>query len=319
MIKRKTKLILAAVLVFVVAVGAYGGIKFWNYKENNPKFCVVCHLMNPAYQAYMKSSHAGMSCHECHYLSLMGQQKLVMDVVFKNPKKVEDLGDKVIVPWSFCVKCHYKTDDKYPDAPKINASAFHQQHFFAQKIECQNCHGFIVQGIVHRFKPGPTFCVKCHPDRLVHGAGMENLACLNCHTDRTQNLAPDREKCLYCHGPAEIRKQLLKNPTMDVSNYQPQSALVEGAQKITYDPKSPMQFSCNKCHDPHSAATPSQAGCIKCHAGIMNLGKHGMHIQMMKMKCMDCHAPHVWKVTPADAKKKCTKCHQYQPPENFIS
>lgn len=310
---------MVAVFVFAVAVGAIGFVKFNEYKENNPKFCVVCHLMNPAYQAYIKSSHAGISCHACHYLSLAGQQKLMYDVVFKNPKHVESLKGKLVVPAKFCMKCHYQTNVKYPDAPKINASAFHQQHFFSQKIECEDCHGFIVRGIVHRFKPGPTFCVRCHPDRKVQGAGMESLACLNCHTDRTRNLLPDREKCLYCHGPAEVRQELLKNPTMDVTNYQPDGALINGAQKITYDPKGPMQFSCNKCHDPHSKGMPSQADCMKCHANIMSVGKHGMHIQMMKLKCMDCHIPHVWKVTPAEAKTKCTKCHQYEAPENFIS
>ena len=319
MINRKTKFIVAAVLVVAVAVGAYGFVKFNEYKESNPKFCVVCHLMNPAYQAYLKSSHAGISCHDCHFLSMAGQQKLMMDVVFKNPKEVEPLGDRVVVPWKFCVKCHYETNDKYPDAAKINTSTFHQRHFFAEQIQCQSCHGFIVNGIVHRFKPGPTFCLKCHPDRKVKGAGMENLACLNCHTDRTSNLLPDRKKCLFCHGPAEVREELLKNPTMDVKFFQPSGALINGAGKIEYAPNGPMRFGCNECHDPHNEAMPSQAVCMRCHGDIMKLGKHGMHIQMMKLKCMDCHTPHVWKVTPAEAKKKCTKCHQYEAPEKFVS
>ena len=331
---RKKILIVTAVLLVAVTAGIYGFARFDSYKENNPKFCVTCHIMAPAYHAYLKSKHAGLSCHDCHYLSLAGQQQLMFDVVFKGTDKVEPLGSKVIVPWKFCMECHFQTNKKHPDAVKINSSAFHQKHFFGQELQCQFCHGFIVHGEVHRFLPGPRFCLKCHPDRKVTAAGMEDLACLNCHTDRTTNLIPDKKKCLYCHGPAEVRKKLLEDPTMDVKFFQPDGTLINGAEQIKYDPKGSMQwgwFGCNICHDPHKEVMPSQTKCLVCHADIMSVGKHKLHIKMLNrignalhvkmhnLECIDCHTPHIWKITPADAKKKCIRCHEYEAPSKFIS
>ncbi len=311
----KSKLYLAAILLVVVAGGAFGGYKFWDYKENNPKFCVACHLMTPAYKAWSRSVHTGISCHKCHHLSLMDQNKLLVSFIFKNPTSVPPRHGETIVPWKLCVNCHYSTDEHYPNAPKINNSPMHQQHFFARQIQCTKCHGYIV----HHFRPQPRFCVRCHPGREVHGTGMKGLACLNCHTDRTLDLKPDRLKCLYCHGSDQTRQQLLKNPTIDVTHYQPSSALVRMATKIKWSPDSPMQFYCYQCHKPHGSLLPDRAVCMQCHPDILRTGKHQMHIQMMNMKCTDCHTPHTRRVTPAIARKKCTKCHEYRDPLKFIS
>ena len=64
-----------------------------------------------------------------------------------------------------------------------------------------------------------SWCLKCHEDKQVHGVGMEELACLNCHTDRTQDLKPGRKKCLFCHGGDKIRQELIADNSIDVRHY----------------------------------------------------------------------------------------------------
>ncbi|MBT9171465.1 MAG: hypothetical protein DDT18_01841 [Actinobacteria bacterium] len=32
----------------------------------------------------------------------------------------------------------------------------------------------------------------------------------------------------------------------------------------------------------------------------------------------DCHKPHGWRVTEAQARKDCVKCHEYKDPKKFI-
>ncbi|MDA8168440.1 MAG: cytochrome c3 family protein [Nitrospiraceae bacterium] len=311
--KMKTTLVIA--VIAFIAIGGFGAWKFWDFKENNPKFCIACHLMTPAYNAWATSEHAGINCHNCHHLSLMDQNKLLISFVFKNPKTVPPRHGEVIVPWKLCVNCHYDTNKEYPNAPKINNSPFHSRHFFASKIECTKCHGYII----HRFTPEPRFCVRCHQGKEVHGTGMEGLACLNCHTDRTLNLKPDRLKCLYCHGGDNVRKQLKEEDVLDVTHYQPDPGLVKKAVKIKVAEDSPMQFYCYECHKPHQKnIMPTSADCLRCHKNVPNTGKHPIHVGMMKMQCTQCHEPHLWRVTPQVAKKKCVTCHEYRAPSKFL-
>jgi hypothetical protein len=37
------------------------------------------------------------------------------------------------------------------------------------------------------------------------------------------------------------------------------------------------------------------------------------------LQCKDCHKPHVWTVTEAQAKKDCIRCHEYRDPKRFMT
>lgn len=311
--------IIIAVLLLVIAVG--GGVvafKFYDFTQNNPKFCVSCHLMKPAYDAWARSEHKGINCHECHHLTIPEQNRLLVNFILHRPKKVPPRHGKIIVPWDKCVKCHWETDKKYPNAKKINNSVMHAKHYFMEKIECSKCHGFIEGGQVHKFTPDPRFCVRCHKGKEVHGAGMQSLACLNCHTDRTVDLKPGRKKCLFCHGTPDIRLELLADETLDVTHYQPPEEVIKKAKKINIPKDAPMQFYCYKCHKPHTKVRPDYGTCISCHGQIINVGKHKLHVQNMGLQCTDCHKPHSWRVTRTQAKTTCTQCHEYRDPLKFI-
>jgi hypothetical protein len=228
---------------------------------------------------------------------------------------VPDRHGKVIVPWKYCVQCHWEQDERYPEAPPINQSRGHAKHYFIEQIECSQCHGYKV----HEFAPEERFCLQCHEGTEVHGTGMETLACLNCHTDKTANLRPDREKCLFCHGSDADREKLVEEAWVDVRFFQPEQEVIDKAIKIEVPEDAPMQFFCYECHKPHDQVRPDWGHCTDCHRNIAAVGKHGLHISSMGLGCESCHRPHSWRVTKEQAKETCTQCHAYRSPESYLN
>jgi len=310
----KGKIIIAVLLLVIFTGGGVLAFKFYDFTQNNPKFCVSCHLMQPAFNAWAASAHKGLNCHDCHHLTIPEQNKLLVSFVLHRPTSVPNRHGKVIVTWRVCITCHWEKNEKFKDAKLINESRMHAKHVFMEQIECVKCHGYIT----HKFTPEERFCTKCHEGKIVHGTGMEGLACLNCHTDRTQDLRPGRNKCLYCHGSEEVRKELIAGGTLDVTHYAPDQKTINRAIKINVPKDAPMQFYCYECHKPHKSARPDWGNCFSCHQNILNVGKHNTHVQVMGMKCKQCHKPHAWRVTPEQAKKDCVSCHEYRDPKRFL-
>ncbi len=313
----KAKLVIIVLILIIIIGSGYVSYRLYDFTQNNPTFCVGCHLMQPAYDTWAKSEHKSLNCHDCHHLSVPEMNGLLISFVLKRPTVVpERHKDHVIVDQKFCNRCH--TEGK---ATKINKSLFHARHVYMEQIECTQCHGEVKadKSGLHHFLPTEKFCTKCHTGKQVHGEGMGGLACINCHTDRSLDLRPGRMKCLFCHSSDEgIRKKLKDDATMDVRFYAPDAATITKAKKIVFDNKSPMQFYCYECHKPHEAGKvrPNDEVCLRCHAGMPKIGKHKVHLDM-DMKCKDCHKPHVWKVTDASAKKDCITCHEYRKPAAF--
>lgn len=314
----KAKVLIVSLVLVIVGGGGFVAYKFYDFTQNNPKFCVGCHLMQDAYDSWAQSEHKALNCHDCHHLTIPEQNQLLISFVMHRPSKVpERHKDRIIVPTDTCNRCH--TTEK---APRINTSLFHAKHVYMEQLECTLCHGEVKadKSGLHHFLPTEKFCVKCHEDKNVHGEGMGGLACLNCHTDRTKDLKPGRRKCLYCHSNDENNRKLLQEDgTMDVKFFPPDAATIRKATKIVYDEKAPMQFYCYECHKPHTKGKvrPGSEQCLSCHANIQKIGKHKIHLGM-DMQCKDCHKPHVWKVTEASAKQVCAQCHEYRSPRTFF-
>ncbi|MDA8099956.1 MAG: cytochrome c3 family protein [Nitrospiraceae bacterium] len=313
----KAKLVITVLLLVIVGGGGTIAYKFYDFTQNNPKFCVGCHLMQEAYDSWAKSEHKKLNCHDCHHLTIPEQNQLLISFVMHRPTKVPARHGKVIVGSHTCNECH--TSEK---APRINTSLFHAKHVYMEQLECTYCHGEVKEDKsgLHRFLPTEKFCLKCHAGKAVHGEGMGGLACLNCHTDRTRDLKPGRKKCLYCHSNDEnIRKELREDATMDVRYFAPDQSTIKKATKIVFDEKAPMQFYCYECHKPHTQGKvkPTSEHCLTCHAQIPKIGKHKAHLAM-DMQCKHYHKPHLWKVTEASAKKTCSQCHEYRSPKSFL-
>lgn len=311
----RRKITLGVLVLIITAGSGFAALKLLDFTQNNPRFCISCHLMRSAFETWEKSKHQNINCHDCHHLSIPEKNRLLINFILKKPKKVPERHGKIIVPWQYCIKCHWETDARYPKAVKINKSTLHAKHVFMEQTECSKCHGYIV----HKFLPEERFCVKCHQDKVIHGVGMEGLACLNCHTDiGGKDLKPKREKCLFCHGSEDDRRKLITEKTIDVKFFQPSPEVINKAIKINVPPDAPMQLYCYTCHKPHAKVRPDWGDCLNCHKNIRDVGKHNIHIEIAAMQCKECHKPHLWRVTVKSAKKDCIGCHEYKEPKKFI-
>ena len=313
-ISRSARIIIISVLLIFSVGTLYTAYKINDYFENNPKACSVCHVHDTANKAWGTSVHNGINCHECHHSTKIDQMRQLYNFVVLGHNKVSPRHGEVIVPLKTCFSCHWEKNSKYPNAPNISSSRYHAKHVFIEKIECTKCHGYRT----HQFSLEERYCLTCHKGKEVHGTGMENLACLNCHTDRTADLRPGPKKCLYCHGSEKYRKELLAGGTLDVTHFQPTEETIKRAIKINIPEDAPMQFNCYGCHKPHKSARPDWGDCFSCHKNIIDIGKHKTHVKDMGMKCSQCHKPHVWRVSPEQAKKDCVTCHEYKDPKDFL-
>lgn len=314
-ISSRARIIIIIILILFSIASLVAAYLINDYFENDPKACGACHVHDEANVAWSKSVHHGVNCHECHHSTKLDQMKQVFAFTVLGHNKVSPRHGEVIVPWKTCFGCHWEKNEKEPNAPSIAGSRYHAKHVFMEKIECTKCHGYRT----HQFSLEERFCLTCHKDREVHGIGMEKLACLNCHTDRTKDLKPGIKKCLYCHGAEKYRKELLADKTIDTTHFQPDEKTIKKAIKIDRPENGPMQFNCYECHKPHKASRPDWGNCLSCHKNILAVGKHKLHIQDTGMECKQCHKPHVWTVTEAQAKKTCVECHEYRAPKAFLS
>jgi len=315
----RAKLVILALALVIVFGSVFAAYKTYDFTQNNPKFCMGCHLMQTAYESWSTSEHKTVNCHDCHHLAIPELNNLLISFVFKRPTSVPARHkEDVIVNQKHCNQCH--TEGK---AKKINKSRFHARHVYMEQIECTQCHGDVKpnKSGLHHFLPTERFCAKCHKGKEVHGVGMGGIACLNCHTDRTTDLKPARMKCLYCHGADDkTRKRLRAEGSLDVTHFAPNAAIIKKAVKIEVNEKSHMQFFCYECHKPHTAGKmkPKTEDCLmKCHSSEPLVGKHSVHLAM-GMNCKDCHKPHTWVVTEASAKKDCVACHEFRSPKSFL-
>lgn len=283
---------LAILLLALVSVVGAGATAFYSYDytENNPKFCVSCHLMKTAFDKWEASPHNKVNCHTCHYATVFEKNMMLVKYVLFRPTEVEPRHGKLIVPRDVCASCHWSPEGNGSKL-KINRSPLHAKHVFTERIQCTKCHGTEL----HQFIPEPRFCVKCHQNKEVHGVGMEGLACLNCHINQGgKEIKPDRAKCLSCHENIKLHAVFPK----------------EG--------KGVMQFNCSTCHHPHKNIKPTPEECLKCHSAAAQFTTHKKHIEIAQKDCETCHKPHKWKIDEADSKQICAKCHEYRPLAAFF-
>ncbi len=306
---------LAIAILLLIPGGSIWALGVYQYTSNNLEFCSGCHSLDSPVDNKHAGMHKDLKCSRCHNFSFMDQNKLFFSSMMNSGGKLSERHGKISQSWEFCEKCHLKKNENETSVAKINRSPFHVRHVFEAQIDCSDCHGCIAKN----FLPEEKFCKKCHEEKTVHGLGMEELACLNCHTDRTPDLKSDRGKCLFCHGENAVRRALLSNRTLDVKYFQPSDEIISKATKVNELPSSPMRFYCQECHKLHDVGRRDWGRCLDCHRIIPGVGQHGLHINVVGMECKQCHKPHVWRVTKEGAKKDCTKCHRYRSPEQFIA
>jgi hypothetical protein len=289
-------LLLVGVLLAIGGAGLTANYFAQDYMENDPTFCNQCHVMESAFNAWKQSVHGGINCHECHHATTADKNKMLLQTIFLAPEEVTDPYVKtkgtVNVPFETCVKCHWRKNPEYPNAPKINRSMGHALHVYVQEIECAQCHA---SQSLHGFPARMGLCLNCHQGQVdyLHGsaAGEPVVNCLSCHTDKTRDIKPNRQTCLACH------KQFGPNPDE-------QQAL--------------MHMQCSICHKPHDPerTKPKPEVCLGCHKAIGEQDIHALHLDAVG-NCTDCHRAHHWRLTAAEVKETCGNCHEPRSPEPF--
>jgi len=274
---------LLILLIVISAVGFVIGIKYSKYIRKDPDYCNSCHLMQETYAQWRNSYHKTVTCQECHELGVIEQNSLLVKHIIYGSKNISQKHGKAL-PWENCEGCHW--EQKTQGSGKPEEAYGHYRHHF---VKCLNCHPFAS----HNFPFDSKACSKCHRGKEVHGAGMEGLACVNCHifsaregTEKNR-VIPTRQRCLNCH---------------------------KDSLKTSFSDSAPMaSLECFECHKPHGAIKPDDALCIRCHMKDIGDKGHGLH----KKSCSACHKAHLWKTE--DNKRLCRACHAYRDPAGLFS
>jgi len=287
-LKLLTKYKIGVTLLGILLVSTFiaGSLFVYDYTEHEPKFCTNCHLMQPAFKAWKSSIHKQVECHDCHYATVLERNKMLLKTLFEKPTQVSERPhDKIIVPSTKCIRCHWEGNKPIP---KISESTGHAMHWFKGGIECTSCHAITL----HEFKAEQRLCVNCHEAGRVVLAKMKNMFCTECHNFRKGRLVPDSNACAKCHATREPPPP--------------------GKRTLAHQ-----QFECNTCHHTHDLKRSAKTSCPNCHFLTMKRGKHPLHIENLGEDCLACHKPHRWHISKDEARTLCSECHDPYPLSKF--
>lgn len=273
------------ILLLIAICGSIVGYRYYVYTRDDPQFCLTCHMMQESIVSWQKSRHWNVTCQTCHRMSFLEQNSLLLSYVAKGT--TGPVGEKHgrEAPWKSCKNCHL--EGMAQGSVSVRRSYGHARHIFMENISCDKCHS----GKTHTFKPDLNACARCHVGKVVHGVGMEGLACLNCHNyggPEGGKMVTD-ERCLKCH--TGIRRR-----------------------------GGPMsRLRCFDCHKPHDQIKFTSSDCVReCHAGEVNVGQHRLHMEKARLECLTCHKAHDWVVGKKQARGLCDRCHPLKDPGTFI-
>lgn len=273
-------LVPSLLVLFVMAgVGAFFGLKGYNYMQDNPNFCRSCHTMETAWNRWSTSEHRTINCHSCHETNIIEGTEQLIKFSLNRPEQV---GKHAAVTDEACEKCHASNNPKWK---QVGNTSGHIVHAEEQNISCVKCHAVSI----HRFAPPQKICEVCHEGRAIAVTAMASQHCSTCHgflkpaeNNRLNGhgLLPDRETCLACHAAMKVTK-------------------------VTWPEDAPMKVDCLQCHKPHKGDKPAVA-CLSCHTGEREKGLHQAKAHAGS-SCQTCHKPHEWVVKSRD---NCLLCHQ---------
>ncbi len=141
-----------AVAVLVGLLLGAGGYTFFyargaSYLSNDPRACVNCHVMQPQYDSWQKSSHHAVAvCNDCHTPhNLVGKYLTKAENGYHHSRAF--------------------TLQDYPDVIRIR-----EKNARITRESCLHCHAPMVDALVAHAGGGaePMDCVRCHDD-VGHG------------------------------------------------------------------------------------------------------------------------------------------------------
>jgi hypothetical protein len=280
MINKKSIILLVLLLC---AVAAATGYKYTQFIDSDPAYCTLCHLTQEGYNSLEQSKHYNIICQDCHELTVLEGNNLLMSYYVMGNKEVDQAHGRK-APWKECIECHDREASQ--GSITFRDSYGHARHVFMHNFKCNLCH----EGKLHNFEiVESNKCKACHSDKLVHGMGTTGTQCLNCHSfsDRSEYMVTD-DKCYACH------LDLLEFTVM-------------------------ININCHECHHPHEKEKLKNPDCLgSCHSTEASVGQHGVHMEQTDLTCIECHKPHLWEVSKENAPGLCDQCHTMRDPKTFL-
>jgi hypothetical protein len=257
-----------------------------------PGFCNSCHVMNPYYDSWTRSSHAEVKCLECHLKP--GFAGLIKG-------KINGLAQAID-----CVVGRVGTK---PSATIVDASCLRSQchsttELAAKPIDCNGVH----------------FNHEKHLDKVVDGVKITCGTCHN-HFEGNDHFRVDHNACFVCHflGGSSSTGRLVKT-TCQGCHKVPDQVIRRGFVKIDHSEFVSYKASCEEsCHKREMRQTSrvEDTVCLNCHdfgkpADANSVELHELHTNGDKVECFACHGkvPHgQTRVESVSAMMDCQSCH----------
>lgn len=283
--------------------------------EQDPKFCLNCHVMRDTYISWQQSSHSKVDCLKCH------KDVSIAGYLYKQFMGVDQLNQvKVTIDDSTCQKCHTDARVVTPPTDLIVPHNLHMQ----MGLSCTQCHQTVTHGKIINSSPSVTQTMNSTQsgDKLIDPNRIPMSACMKCH-----NGAMATNACNACHDDK------IPPSSHTSSNFAANHGYV-ALNNVA---------SCNNCHQYDTALQvqykPEGQGwtevqnfarktefCLDCHRkrpashGSFYTVSHGPAATADINRCLTCHNQNDnTKLTEKPATSiTCAQCHYNQHPANFL-
>ena len=257
------------------------------------EFCSSCHIMDPYYESWENSSHAHVSCIECHYepgtLETVAGKFQALSQLAKYATRTEGTKPWAEVSDQSCMRSGCHSVPMLEGSIDFDGIKFdHGPHLLearrGKRLRCVTCHSQIVQD--EHFKVSRSVCVSCH-FMPVEG-----------------EVRPETSDCLVCHeSPREVLE-------------------VAGAPFVHADYLA-RGVDCRECHDPviEGEGRVRRERCTSCHGELEFIERyeetaflHEEHVTEHKVECFECHDEihhglmPLERASPAE-QEGCGRCH----------
>lgn len=235
------------------------------YVSTTPWFLSHFSSVSGEYKAWSTSTHSESPCEACHVAPGIVTQVLhrvrMLGVVYISPVSRRGLPKSFGTPTNTaCIECH---TDLRTVSPKGDLQIPHRAHVTVLKMNCVDCHDFLVHETSPEGKHTPPMsgCLTCHD------GDVADNACSACHTEKAlpqshraanwsvahAQSAKDPE-CAECHAWVE-------NWCVDCHERRPRSHGDDW--RATHRDRVKTHRSCEACHE--------AAFCVRCHGEVPQL------------------------------------------------
>ena len=273
----------ALTLLVLIAAGAAFTVLFtggiWAASQS-PEFCTTCHYMDPFYRQWQTSSHADVSCVECHPVRPLANAVSALRYL----TDTYDTRPRAEVASASCLQagCHDGRLEQHPEAFGGQIQFEHATHLDelrrGKRLQCTSCHSQIVQG--EHIAVTEETCFLCHFKDAGEGQAIGG--------------------CTNCHGT-------------------PGESVQHGGFVFRHDTYLEADVACEQCHLEvvrGDGVVPAQR-CYDCHVERLeryddSAFMHATHVTEHDVDCFACHE----KIEHGDVRliraldTSCEKCHQ---------